>query len=334
MKNKSIYFIYDVVNANPNGDLDSSDNEPRYNPITEKAIVSDLRIKRFIRDKLNEIGSEVFYFFDRESIIDTLGISKSQKEKNPNKISGAAARFKYFCLKNNINVKDLNSKDILLNNFLDVRIFGGLLTSEDNVGITGALQFDAETESVNVVKYGDNLINRGVTTIFPSEINKKVGSNGRDTYIRYGLFCVNGFFSATAADINNVNDDDLNVVLSSLWDGVKTKNTRSKYGHDPIAVVVINHPTVKTKNGYLGRKMSKSFKPFEIISEKDSSKIFSRDVYELNFKPLIDISNTDMVESIDVFCEDKEFFNQHFSNNEKIVMKDPINELINYVQNI
>src|SRR3989337_3902464 len=61
IKNRSeILFLYDVANANPNGDP-VDENKPRIDEETGRNIVTDVRLKRTIRDYLHEQkGKEVF----------------------------------------------------------------------------------------------------------------------------------------------------------------------------------------------------------------------------------------------------------------------------------
>lgn len=309
MKNKSIYFIYDAKNCTPNGDPDNDGQ--RFNELTRKACVSDLRIKRFGRDKLNEIGIPIFYFYDKDTI--TVG------DVN---VSGAVARYKQFCVENNVNeTESIDSEKVLLQNFIDVRVFGGILTASTKktekikkANIMGALQFDAETNSINDVLPDKNLVNRAITTVFPSNDENTQGSIGRDTFLRYGLFCVKGRFSANAAKINNTTDVDLNVMLSAIWDGMKTKNSRSKFGHEPIACIVVEHPTKETKNGFLGSIFSKSFMPFIIKSDKKLSDLYERNDYEFDFTPLFQKLNTNEVENITIYCDNTEIINKYFLN--------------------
>lgn len=339
MNNKSIYLIYDAINCTPNGDPDNS--EQRYNEVTKKAIVTDLRIKRFGRDKLNDIGIDIFYFYDKDSVVDG--------GKN---ISGAAARFNAHCAEKGINLETkkskkkngdeetdsvdnknkVNASEILLTNFIDVRIFGGVLTSkENNAHITGALQFDAENESINEVIHGKNLVNRGITSVFPSKDKKSQGSMGRDSYLRYGLFCIKGRFCATTAMKNGATDDDLKLMLGMIWDGMKTINTRTKYGHEPIAYIIIDHPTKKTSKGYLGGVFGKSFSPMIIKPKNDKqlSDIYSREDYEFDFTPLRNIIESEQVEKITIYCDNDDFIQKHFSNfSAKCQIENPFDVLL------
>lgn len=318
MNNKSIYLIYDTVNCTPNGDPDNG--EQRYNEVTKKATVTDLRIKRFGRDKLNEIGVPIFYFYDRETIV-----------VGDKKVSGAAARYNSFCNENKIEAGD--GEGTLLKNFVDVRLFGAVLTSKiDNAHITGALQFDAENASINEVLHGKNLINRGITTVFPTDDSKGQGSMGRDSYLRYGLFCIKGRVSANTAKHNGATDEDLKLVLAAIWDGMKTANSRSKFGHEPIACIVVEHPTKAVKNGLLGTTFPKSFLPFTIKTENKMSDLYRREDYEFDFTPLKNKLDSKEVESMTVYCDDEDFAEKHFNNlPNNCQVLNPLDELISLV---
>ena len=61
MNRSEILFLYDISDANPNGDpLD--DNKPRLDEETEINIVTDVRLKRTIRDYLHDFKNEEYYF--------------------------------------------------------------------------------------------------------------------------------------------------------------------------------------------------------------------------------------------------------------------------------
>ncbi len=58
-KNSEILLIYDAKLCNPNGDPDN-ENKPRVDYSTYKNLVSDVRLKRYIRDYLEAKGFEIF----------------------------------------------------------------------------------------------------------------------------------------------------------------------------------------------------------------------------------------------------------------------------------
>src|SRR6056297_4075925 len=55
-----IVFLYDAVDANPNGNPLSGANRPRIDPQTQEAIVTDVRLKRYLRDQLDDDGHGVY----------------------------------------------------------------------------------------------------------------------------------------------------------------------------------------------------------------------------------------------------------------------------------
>ena len=59
IKNSEILFIYDAMMSNPNGDPDD-ENRPRMDYERERNLVSDVRLKRYIRDYLQDKGYEIF----------------------------------------------------------------------------------------------------------------------------------------------------------------------------------------------------------------------------------------------------------------------------------
>ena len=58
--NSEILFLYDAKMCNPNGDMDD-ENKPRMDYDTSTNLVSDVRLKRYIRDYFeNVLNKEIF----------------------------------------------------------------------------------------------------------------------------------------------------------------------------------------------------------------------------------------------------------------------------------
>ena len=66
-KQSEILFIWDAKLCNPNGDM-ATDNAPRFDDVDEKAIVSDVRIKRTVRDDL-QYRKEYIIYINNEEIL-------------------------------------------------------------------------------------------------------------------------------------------------------------------------------------------------------------------------------------------------------------------------
>ena len=66
-RHSEILFIWDATMCNPNGDM-ASDNAPRFDDVDEKAIVSDVRVKRTIRDDLQYRKKKLIYINNEEIV--------------------------------------------------------------------------------------------------------------------------------------------------------------------------------------------------------------------------------------------------------------------------
>jgi len=125
IKNRQeILFLYDVTDANPNGDpLD--ENKPRIDEETGINIVTDVRLKRTIRDYLYDYKG-----FDGSNGKDIF-VREIESEKGG--IKDGKARAKDF----NENVDEILQKAI------DIRLFGGVIPLDKaSITFTGPVQFN------------------------------------------------------------------------------------------------------------------------------------------------------------------------------------------------
>lgn len=131
MLKKEILFLWDGENFNPNGDM-LNDNAPRIDEETGFGEATDVRIKRTIRDEIaKENPDEIFI---------------KTYENDGNILDGKTA------IRNQINIKASKSEIIneILDKFIDIRAFGGVLPISDkdekeikvkSVNFTGPVQF-------------------------------------------------------------------------------------------------------------------------------------------------------------------------------------------------
>lgn len=211
-KQSELLFIWDAKMCNPNGDM-SADNAPRFDEVDEKAIVSDVRVKRTIRDDLQYRKNELI-FINNEEIIDK-GLS-------------AEKRF--------AEIKDdhANEKDLpVFLKCIDNRLFGGV-APKSGIQLVGTVQF-SWTKSLNKT---ETILKSG-TGAFVTE-KKKAEQTGRyqktfraDNYIPYGVFGMYGTINRMQAQKANTSEKDILTMLDSLWMGTKFLNTRSKEGQKP-----------------------------------------------------------------------------------------------------
>jgi CRISPR-associated protein Csh2 len=110
IKNRiEILFLYDATYINPNGDP-LAENRPRIDEETGINIVTDVRLKRTIRDYLAEYENKKIFVIGEEK---ESGKLKTRKEK----INEIIKEKQY----------DKNVGEILLSNFIDLRLFGATI---------------------------------------------------------------------------------------------------------------------------------------------------------------------------------------------------------------
>lgn len=202
-------FFYDVENGNPNGDPDAG-NMPRMDPETGIGIVSDVCIKRKIRNYVElsrgcKSGFRIYVqdgaiLNDRneEAYLNT-GIAK-QKGKLPKKLEDQRAVTSFMC-----------------ENFYDIRTFGAVMTTEVNCGqVRGPVQL-CFSKSVDPILPAEMSITRMAVTNAKDAENKKANRTmGRKAFIPYGLYRLEGFVSASLAGKSGFDEGD----LSLLWEAL------------------------------------------------------------------------------------------------------------------
>lgn len=333
MNKKSILMIYDNQWNVPNGDPFTGTQ--RMDEATNKALVSDLRIKRFIRDGFsNLLDEDIFYKYDKHIVKKFINEHKSRiksassedaKEKT---MSGASAAYNKYIIENNLvddkgNVLDgLTTRDILLR-FIDCRIFGGVLSERRNTeSITGALQFKNLNASINKV----STYTMQNTCVFPSEVKNDQGAIGTTELIPYSIFAIEGWVDEETAKLNHLTQVEVDKALSALWLGIKDKNTKSKTSQNPILLLEIDYKPYE----YKYNKEKQAYKSIKDLSslitldtEIEEEDIRFKNDYTLNLNKLIKSLNSENVDSVSFYSEENDLI-EELSKNVKFKFKDVI----------
>jgi CRISPR-associated protein Csd2 len=200
-------LFYDVENGNPNGDPDSG-NMPRLDPETSHGIVTDVCIKRKIRNYVEAIKEDVdgYDIYVRENVVlntqhqrayDALEI-KSESKKMPKDKEVARQLTTFMC-----------------KNFYDIRTFGAVMSTEVNAGVVrGPVQLNF-SRSVDPVMQQEITITR-VAITNEKNAEDKEHEMGRKQIIPYGLYRLEGYVSAKLAEKTGFSADD----LSLLWEAL------------------------------------------------------------------------------------------------------------------
>ena len=215
-KQTELLLLWDCENSNPNGDI-LRDNAPRYDDIAHKALVSDVRIKRTIRDDLYDRKNQEI--FVRETAHKEGGINDGKTR-----------------------VADVGGKenviDTIIDKCIDVRAFGGVFPVEKkSYNLTGSLQFKM-TKSLHQVSEPMYIKGTGAFASKPKAENKTF----REEYVLpYALFGTYGVVNALNSQKTKFTNDDVDEVIDSLWSGTKNLITRSKMGQLPRFLLKITY---------------------------------------------------------------------------------------------
>jgi CRISPR-associated protein Csd2 len=204
-KRHQAVLIFDVMNGNINGDPDM-ENLPRTDPETEHGWVSDVCMKRKVRNFVQATT-------DQRIFIEHGGASLNSKNKQALEALGAEPK------KATVEQRS-NARDWMCQNYWDIRMFGAMLATGQKEGtdipaLTGPVQLEAMSASVDRVLPVDVSITRGVVT--KEEDLAKERTMGRKTLLPYGLFVSHWFFDPFRAKDTGVTEDD----LALLWEALE-----------------------------------------------------------------------------------------------------------------
>lgn len=265
-KHSEILFLWDAKMTNPNGDM-LNDNAPRYDESDRRAVVSDVRVKRTIRDDLQyRKGKTVFV-------------------NNAEQVQSAETRFAE--LKSALNEKD--DKKVFLS-CIDNRLFGGV-APKSNLQIIGTVQFSwakSLNETETILSQGTGAFGKD------NSLNKTFRT---DNYIPYGLFAMYGTINSLSANKTNASEEDVADMLDSMWQGTKLLNTRSKVGQKPRMLIRIIY-----KDTYMIGLLDELVS----IDNENSQQLRTFSECELNFSALVrSLKNmSQKIEKVVVFYDD------------------------------
>ncbi|WP_248850999.1 type I-C CRISPR-associated protein Cas7/Csd2 [Thiomicrospira microaerophila] len=200
-----VYF-FDVTNGNPNGDPDAG-NMPRLDPESSKGLVTDVSLKRKIRNfiQLSEENAPGYDIYVQEKSVLNL---QNKKAYDALDIKPEAKKLP----KDQQKAKEVT--DWMCANFFDVRAFGAVMTTEVNSGqVRGPLQLAFAKSIDPIIPLEVSITRMAVTNEKDLE---KERTMGRKHIVPYGLYRVHGFVSAKLAEKTGFSDADLEKVWKSL----------------------------------------------------------------------------------------------------------------------
>ena len=223
-------FLFDCENGNPNGDPDAG-NSPRIDPEDMHGLVSDVAIKRRVRNYIQEkFGADISSAASNAIYVQHATnlnkyITKAHEETS-GKPEGGGNR-------NQV----MKARDWMCKTFFDVRTFGAVMSTGANAGqVRGPVQFSFARSidsilpleaSITRMAVAEKVKNAKTMADYEKWENEqeedKLRTMGRKALIPYGLYLAKGFISANLANGTGFSDTD----LANLWEALA-----NMYDHD------------------------------------------------------------------------------------------------------
>lgn len=232
---REFLFLYDIKMGNPNGDPD--ENRPRVLP-DGTHYVTDVRLKRFVRDYLKSQGKDI--------LVDNI-------EGRTTNLTGRVVHYLASSGKPKAEGKEL--VDILLNAFVDARLFGSSFAFKaEKVKEASGTETTWEPKTEPKTLTGAVQINMGEvlhqaeevdihgTSVFASDEAKTQGTFTTYFGLRYALIGFSGVGNEHSAKLSRLTGDDYATFLKAVWNGVRSAaNTRTKRGQVPHLLIDLEY---------------------------------------------------------------------------------------------
>lgn len=260
--------IFDVENGNPNGDPDAG-NMPRIDPETSAGLVTDVCLKRKIRNFVEIFKEDEPYYnilVKPDKALNTkfteayevIGEKTGQKGKNPEAVRAA--------------------RDYICQNYFDVRTFGAVMsTGNDPCGIVrGPVQ-------ISFAKSVDPIFTQDITITRQARTNESDSATmGRKSIVPYGLYSADGYVSAMLAQkITKFSEEDLELLWKAIINMFEHDRSAARgkmcvrklyvFKHDSLlgnapANVLFDKIVISKKDGV---EVPRSFNDYEITVDKN-----------------------------------------------------------------
>lgn len=271
-------YLFDVKDGNPNGDPDAG-NLPRIDPETGQGLVTDVCLKRKIRNYVGLVKGEDPPY---EIYVKEKAVLNQQHAR-------AYESLKLDPKKRTTKGKDKAEEDRQLtewmcHNFFDVRTFGAVMTTDVNCGqVRGPVQF-ALGRSIEPIISQEHAVTRCAVTT-DREAEKQQGDNrtmGRKFTVPYGLYRVHGFINPHLATQTgfNANGDDLELFWTAIQQMFEADRSAARGEMAPQALIVFEHESP------LGNApANKLFERVAVTRKDDGSGASSNDSNNGSWKP-------------------------------------------------
>ena len=235
-----IVYLVEAKDTNPNGNPLSANDKPRVDETTGKAVVTDVRLKRYLRDQLDDDDYGIYI-------------------QNPSKSDSDSVldRNDLFRVVTGIDEDELGDKtgaevtDAFLCNAVDTRYFGATCSFDsdlqDKLGagfpgqFIGPVQFSHARSLNTVVQKTES---KQLSTVVSSGGDAEQGTFATDNRLQYAMIPFHGIVNEIAAEDTLLSQTDVERLDTLLWRAIKNQTlTRSKVGHQPRLYLRVEYST-------------------------------------------------------------------------------------------
>jgi CRISPR-associated protein Csd2 len=218
-------LLFDVSDGNPNGDPDAG-NLPRVDPETMQGLVTDVSLKRKVRDYVDMLRGDQGRF---QIYVQNKGIALNTQHGRAYtelKLKSTGAKQK----REDVEM----ARDWMCASFYDIRTFGAVMTTGVNCGqvrgpvqltfarsIDAIIPLDLSITRVAVTKEEDAKVVVTEQADGSTKSSGKTTEMGRKALVPYGLYVAHGFFNPHFAERTGIDAEDLGIfwqALQGMWD--------------------------------------------------------------------------------------------------------------------
>jgi CRISPR-associated protein Csd2 len=235
-------YLYDCQDANPNGDPDAG-NLPRQDPETGQGLVTDVCIKRkirnFVQTTLTDDAHQIF--IQEKRPLNPL-IAKACDATKIEQHAKKDGKWDSDKTKKRPQTEIRTLQEWMCKNYYDIRTFGGVLSTGPNAGqIRGPVQLSF-SRSIDRIVTAEHTITR------LTDVDEEEGEMGRKFTIPYGLYLAKGFVNPFLAEQTGFSgegkDSDLELLFTALENAFQFDQSAARPAGSmkPCRFIVFKHP--------------------------------------------------------------------------------------------
>ncbi|MGB5927028.1 MAG: type I-B CRISPR-associated protein Cas7/Csh2 [Cyclobacteriaceae bacterium] len=307
--NADFLFIYEAIQCNPNGDPDQ-ENKPRMDYETKTNLVTDVRLKRYVRDYMKQNGLDVFVDMEGDSkvsadsklkaVIDRLmsdegfvnevfadqpEYKKTFDDLVKKKKKDSDSIFKILQdAKKDTKVVEMNRyilEHLVKARFLDIRLFGSAFAV---AGFTKAYTGPVQINWGYSLHPVELMESNSLVTIMADDSS----TFGKDYRVHYSLLAFHGTMNKHQARRTGMSEEDAESFRDALWQSIPSLPTRSKQNQYPKLYLEVVYNEGHNNGSFGDLRQHLNVLPKEGKSEKQIRNINDLDIDFSDLKTLLD----------------------------------------------